>query len=170
MQLYWHDTLQQILLMCWQCVEATSGFIFTFSPLIRSKCCGSFQEMKQHHECIWRAWVKCDALTQMCCRSLLFTGYSTQFVPTSFTAHSMSMLVTIPHWLSYEATKTRLSMSSYRVLTSLTPLLKYPTFLRSINITGSDCGGDNNWISTKRKFHQSFNSVFLFRLGFVALC
>jgi len=42
----------------------------------------------------------------MCCRSLLFTGYRTQLVPTSFTAHSMSMLVTIPHWLSWNATNT----------------------------------------------------------------
>ena len=41
-------------------------------------------------------------LTQMCWRSLLFTGYKTQLVPTSFTAHDMSMLVTTPDWLSWE--------------------------------------------------------------------
>lgn len=52
----------------------------------------------------------------------------------------------------------------------LTPRLKYPAFLRSVNIPGLECGWDNNWISTKREFHQRFNSVFLFRLGFVALC
>lgn len=51
----------------------------------------------------------------MCCRSLLLTGYRTQFVPTSFTAHSMSMLVTIPHWLSCNATNTRFSISSYSI-------------------------------------------------------
>ena len=41
-------------------------------------------------------------LTQMCWRSLLFTGYKTQLVPTSFTAHHMSMSVTTPDWLSWE--------------------------------------------------------------------
>lgn len=46
-------------------------------------------------------------LTHMCCRSLLLTGYRTQFVPTSFTAHSMSMLVTIPHWLSCNTSTIR---------------------------------------------------------------
>ncbi len=53
--------------------------------------------------------LKCCSLTQMCCRSLLLTGCITQFVPTSFTAHSMSMLVTTPHWLSCDATNTNLA-------------------------------------------------------------
>lgn len=50
-------------------------------------------------------WILCPSLfflTQMWCRSLLLTGYRTQLVPTSFTAHSMSMLVTMPHWLSWK--------------------------------------------------------------------
>lgn len=60
-------------------------------------------------------------LTQMCWRSLLFTGYNTQFVPTSFTAHSMSMLVTIPHWPSCnEPNKTYLSTKEIPLLHSAT--------------------------------------------------
>lgn len=41
-------------------------------------------------------------LTQICCRSLLLTGYRMQLVPTSFTAHSMLTSITVPHWLSWK--------------------------------------------------------------------
>lgn len=70
----------------------------------------------------------------MCCRSLLFTGYRTQFVPTSFTAHSMSMLVTMPHWLSCNTRNKRWILSS-----SSSSLQHHIVLL--INI----------WMSTKRE-------------------
>lgn len=92
----------------------------------------------------------------MCCRSLLLTGYRTQFVPTSFTAHSMSMLVTIPHWLSCNATNSSSAhhhINYHRCYSIL--LINRNTCIARKLFNSPLCEQDHSWISTERKSYQS---------------